>query len=140
MAGVVGRVFEARAGLGVPERAGSGGSTVVGRSFSRGLMPRTTSDQAIVTGVSSVLNYGLTATSQSLIESVALRVAGRGPDSADRRMTQRGVILAGDVAAMGIGVAAQKLLAHRKDEPIARAWGARSAGGWPSAAWPGRSS
>ena len=38
-------------------------------------------------------------------------------------MTQRGVILAGDVAAMGIGVAAQKLLAQRKDEPIARAWG-----------------
>ena len=124
MAGVVGRFFEARAGLGVPERAGIlAGSTVVGRSFSRGLMPRTTSDQAIVTGVSSVLNYGLTATSQSFIESVALRVAGRGPDSAERRMTQRGVILVGDVAAMGIGVAAQRLLAHRKDEPIARAWG-----------------
>ena len=38
-------------------------------------------------------------------------------------MTQRGVILAGDVAAMGIGVAAQRVLAQRKDEPIARAWG-----------------
>ena len=124
MAGVVGRMFEARAGLGVPERAGIlAGSTVVGRSFSRGLMPRTTSDQAIVTGVSSVLNYGLTATSQSLIESVALRVGGKGPDSAERRMTQRGVILAGDVAAIAIGVAAQRFLEHRKDEPIARAWG-----------------
>ena len=33
------------------------------------------------------------------------------------------MILAGDVAAMGIGVAAQRFLAHRKDEPIARAWG-----------------
>ena len=124
MAGVVGRVFEARAGLGVPERAGIlAGSTVVGRSFSRGLMPRTTSDQAIITGVSSILNYGLTATSQSVIEAVALRVAGRGPDTVERRMTQRGVILAGDVAAMGIGVAAQRVLAQRKDEPIARAWG-----------------
>ena len=38
-------------------------------------------------------------------------------------MTQRGVILAGDVAAMGIGVAAQRFLAQTKDEPIARAWG-----------------
>jgi uncharacterized membrane protein len=125
MAGVVGRVLEARAGLGVPERAGIlAGSTVVGRSFSRGLMPRTTSDQAIITGVSSILNYGLTATSQSLIESVALKVSGRGaPDSPDRRMTRRGVVLAGDIAAMGLGVAAQKVLAHRKDEPIARAWG-----------------
>lgn len=118
------RLLEARAGLGVPERAGIlAGSTVVGRSFSRGLMPRTTTDQAIVTGVSSALNYGLTATSQSLIESVALRVARGAQDSAERRMTQRGVILAGDVAAMGLGVAAQRLLAHRKDEPIARAWG-----------------
>ncbi|HYN57516.1 MAG TPA: alpha/beta-hydrolase family protein, partial [Motilibacterales bacterium] len=124
MAGVVQRVLEARAGLGVPERAGIlAGSTVVGRSFSRGLMPRTTSDQAIITGASSALNYGLTATAQSLIEAVALRVAGGGPDSADRRMTQRSVVLVGDVAAMGVGVAAQKLLAHRKDEPIARAWG-----------------
>ena len=124
MAGVVGRAFEARAGLGVPERAGIlAGSTVVGRSFSRGLMPRTTSDQAIITGVSSILNYGLTATSQSLIEAVAFRVSGRGPDTSERRMTQRGVILAGDVAAIGIGVAAQRVLAQRKDEPIARAWG-----------------
>ena len=102
MAGVVGKFFEARAGLGVAERAGIlAGTTVVGRTFSRGLMPRTTSDQAIITGVSSALNYGLTATSQSVIESVALRVAGTGPDSAERRMTQRGVVLAGDVAAMG---------------------------------------
>lgn len=125
MAGVVGRVLEARAGLGVPERAGIlAGSTVVGRSFSRGLMPRTTSDQAIITGVSSILNYGLTATSQSLIESVAVKVSGRGAtETADRRMTRRGVVLAGDIAAMGLGVAAQKVLAHRKDEPIARAWG-----------------
>jgi uncharacterized membrane protein len=124
MAGVVSRLREARAGLGVPERAGIlAGSTSVGRSFSRGLMPRTTTDQAIITGVSSVLNYGLTATSQSLIESVALKVAGTGPDTAQRRTTQRGVILAGDVAAIGLGVAAQRLLAHRKDEPIARAWG-----------------
>ena len=64
----------------------------------------------------------MTATAQSLIEAVAFKVAGRGPDSADRRMTQRAVVLVGDVAAMGLGVAAQKLLAHRKDEPIARAW------------------
>ena len=86
-------------------------------------MPRNTADQAIITGVASVLNYGMTATSQSVIESVALQGGREGPDTAQRRMTQRGVILAGDVAAMGIGVAAQRFLAHRKDEPIARAWG-----------------
>ena len=53
-------------------------------------MPRTTSDQAIITGVSSALNYGLTATSQSLIERSPFKVAGPGPDSAERRMTRRG--------------------------------------------------
>jgi uncharacterized membrane protein len=124
MAGVVSRFFEAREGLGVAERAGIlAGSTSVGRSFSRGLMPRTTADQAIITGVSSVLNYGLVASSQSLIEAVAFKVAGSGPDTSQRRMTERGVILAGDVAAIGLGVAAQRFLAQRKDEPIVRAWG-----------------
>ncbi|MCU0300334.1 MAG: alpha/beta hydrolase [Candidatus Nanopelagicales bacterium] len=116
-------LLAARAGLGVPERAGVlAGSTVVGRSFSRGLMPRSTADQAIVTGASSALNYGLTAASQSLIEAVAVRVVGRGGDPA-ARLGRRQVILVGDVAAMGLGVLAQRALAHRKDEPIARAWG-----------------
>ena len=124
MASGVSRLLAARAGLGVPERAGIlAGSTVVGRSFSRGLMPRSTSDQAVVTGSSSALNYGLTAASQSLIEAVALKVAGRGPDTAERRMAQRGVILVADTAAIGLGILAQRLLTQRPDEPIARAWG-----------------
>ena len=79
MAGVLGSFLAAREGLGVAERAGIlAGSTSVGRSFSRGLMPRNTSDQAIITGVSSVLNYGMTATAQSLIEALAFKVAGQG--------------------------------------------------------------
>ncbi|MGB8020190.1 MAG: alpha/beta-hydrolase family protein [Candidatus Nanopelagicales bacterium] len=124
MAGMLRGLLAARAGLGVPERAGIlAGSTSVGRSFSRGLMPRATVDQAVITGVSSTLNYGLTVSAQSLIEAVALKVAGTGPDSAEKQMTQRGVVLVGDVAAMGMGVLAQRALAHRKDEPIARAWG-----------------
>jgi uncharacterized membrane protein len=118
------RLLAARVGLGVPERAGVlAGSTVVGRSFSRGLMPRSTADQAVVTGVSSALNYGLTAASQSLIEAVAIRVARRRADPEEQVLDQRAVILVGDVAAIGAGVLAQRLLAHRKDEPIARAWG-----------------
>jgi len=124
MAHALNRIIEARAGLGVPERAGIlAGSTVVGRSFSRGLMPRSTSDQAVITGMASALNYGLTAASQSLIEAVAVRVTSRGQATAQRRRNEHGIILAADVAAMGLGVLAQRVLAHRKDEPIARAWG-----------------
>lgn len=122
--GVFGRLAEARTNLGVPERAGIlAASTSVGHSFSRGLMPRATADQAVITGVASTLNYALTATSQSLIEALSLKVIGRGPLTPQRRMTQRGVVLVGNVAAIGLGVAAQRVLAHRKDEPIARAWG-----------------
>jgi uncharacterized membrane protein len=120
----VGHLIEARADLGVPERAGIlAGATVVGRTFSRGLMPRSTADQAVITGASSALNYGLTAASQSIIEAVALKVAGRRSDTAERRMTQRGVVLVGDAAAVGLGILAQRLATQRTDEPIARAWG-----------------
>lgn len=122
--GIVRRLAEARAGLGEPERAGIlAASTSVGGSFSRGLMPRSTADQAVITGVSATLNYELTAMSQSLIEAVALRAVGGAADTAQARAGRRGVLLAGNVAAMGLGVAAQRVLAHRKDEPIARAWG-----------------
>lgn len=124
MAHTISRLLEARAGLGVPEQAGIlAGSTVVGRSFSRGLMPRSTTDQAIITGFASTLNYALTAASQSLIEAVAERAMRRGRTPEALRRNQRGFILAADAAAMGVGVLAQRALAHRKDEPIARAWG-----------------
>lgn len=121
-------MWERGAGIGVPERAGIlAASTGVGRSFSRGLMPRSTADQAVVTGVSAAVNYGMTVTSQSIIESVARKVARRGAGTPGRISEERGVILAGDVAAVGLAVLAQRLLAHRKDEPILRAW-ARTAG------------
>ncbi len=112
-----------RSSLGVPEEAGVlAGATVVGRTFSRGLMPRSTPDQAVITGVSSAVNYGMTATAQSLIERVAFRIAGGEADTPASRRAQRGVLLAGDVAGIVAGVAAQRLLAQRRDEPILRAW------------------
>lgn len=124
MGTVVGSVTRARGRLGLPERAGVlAASTSVGQSFSRGLMPRSTVDQAIITGASSTLNYGLTTTAQSLIEAVSLKVVGTRPVTAQQRLTQRGVIMVGNVAAFGLGVAAQRALAQRKDERIGRAWG-----------------
>ena len=81
MPGLLSDAIEGPAGLGVAERAGIlAGSTAVGRSFSRGLMPRTTGDQAIITGAAAALNYGLTATSQSFIEGLATAVAKRVGD------------------------------------------------------------
>ncbi len=123
MASAFRRLLQARAGLGTPERAGIlAASTSVGRSFSRGLMPRSTADQAVITGVSSAINYGLTATTQSLIESVAFKVAGGRGSPAQEQRTEHAVVLAGDLTAIGLGLLAQRALSPRKDEPIARAW------------------
>ncbi|HEY5183964.1 MAG TPA: alpha/beta-hydrolase family protein [Actinomycetes bacterium] len=122
---VAGRVLGAAGrGMQLPERAGIlAASTSVGRSYSRGLLPRATADQAIVTGVSVTVNYALTALAQSMIESGAFRVTGVRPMTRAERIAHRNVVLVGNVAAMGAGVLAQRLLAQRKDEPIARAWG-----------------
>lgn len=114
-------------GMQLPERAGVlAASTSVGRSFSRGLLPRATADQAIVTGVSVTINYALTALAQSMIDSAAFKVTGVRPTTRAERIAHRNVVLAGNVAAIGVGVLAQRLLAQRKDERIARAWGRTS--------------
>lgn len=122
MAGEVDRLSQVRARM-RPQRAGIlAGSTSVGRSFSRGLLARSTADQAVITGCSATLNYALTATSQTMIEAVAGRVADRVSDTAGRAGTQRGLVLVGDTAAFGLGILAQRALAQRHGEPIARAW------------------
>ncbi|HEX6888935.1 MAG TPA: alpha/beta-hydrolase family protein [Candidatus Nanopelagicales bacterium] len=48
-----------------------------GRTFGRGLMPRTTAGQALATGLTGSVNYGLVATSQSLLWAGASLVAPR---------------------------------------------------------------
>ncbi len=59
-----------------------------GRTFSRGLMPRTTAGQAVATGLTGSINYGLLATTQSALWAGASLVAARFmpddlPDGAD---------------------------------------------------------
>lgn len=62
----------------------------VGQSFGRGLLPRSTADQAIITGVSLTINYAMTALAQSVTESVADAVIGRGARSRRQRVAHRG--------------------------------------------------
>ncbi|MCB9413043.1 MAG: alpha/beta-hydrolase family protein [Actinobacteria bacterium] len=124
MASLLDKLIRTRQTLGVPERAGLlAASTSVGQSFSRGLMPRSTTDQAVVTGVSTAINYAFTVMAQSLVEAVARRVARSGADASERTTMRRSVLLGANAAAMGAGVVGQRLLAQKKDEPILRAWG-----------------
>lgn len=116
--GVVGRFVSSFAGraeqTGLVYAAAAGTAT-----FQRGLLPRTTRDQAIVTGATTAAAYGVAIASQSIIDGMAHRVVGdRGADSVGRG---RMVALAGDVAAVGIGGLTQMLFAETEHEKVPRA-------------------
>lgn len=114
-------------GLDTPSRAGLLAAAVsVGASFQRGLMPRSTLNQAVVTGVSAATNYGLTTTFESLLQSATFAVAGDSADHATRGR-RRAMLLAGNVVAIGAGYAVTRMMAQHRDEPIRRAVGRTSA-------------
>ena len=75
-------------------------------TFQPTLMPRSVLDQALVSGISTSLNYAFAALIQDSLEAVALRGAGRtDPTKVDRR-TWRRVSIGLDLAAIGAGLAA----------------------------------
>jgi uncharacterized membrane protein len=98
-------------------------SASLGPSFERSLLPRTTIQQAAVTGVISAINYGITTTVQSAVEAFANRVAG-GLSNGSR--SKRATILAADLAILGGSVLTMKFLSQRPEESLWRA-GARTA-------------
>ena len=75
-------------------------------TFQPTLMPRSRLDQALITGISTSLNYAFAALIQDSIEAVAPRGAGRtDPAKVDRR-TWRRASIGLDLAAVGAGLAA----------------------------------
>lgn len=90
----------------------------VAPTFDRSLLPRTTIQQAGLTGLWGALNYGVTATMQSFIEAGARRVGAgnlKGPNS--RRLA----IMTADATALGVGLAVRRALPRKQDGPIVRA-------------------
>ena len=75
-------------------------------TFQPTLMPRSGLDQALVTGISTSLNYAFAALIQDSIEAVALRGAGRTDPARVDRHTWRRASIALDLAAIGAGLAA----------------------------------
>jgi uncharacterized membrane protein len=107
-------------------------ATVMPITFQPTLMPRSVLDQALVTGISTSLNYGLVALIQDSIEALALRAAGRSdPARVDRHRWRRASIGL-DVAAVGVGLAVQRALRPRPGERLPRG-GARTTGWWLAA-------
>ncbi|HEY1332035.1 MAG TPA: alpha/beta-hydrolase family protein [Actinomycetota bacterium] len=104
-------------------------ATVMPITFQPTLMPRSTLDQALVTGISTALNYGFAALIQDSIEAVALRFATA--ESADRH-TWRRASIALDLAAIAAGIAGQRALEQRPGERLPRGV-ARTAAWWLTA-------
>jgi len=98
-------------------------------SFQRTLMPRSTLDQGLVTGVAMTLDYTIGALVQDGIEVVALRLLHRPPVDQPDDLAWRRVTLAVDLVALGIGGLGQLALRQRPDERLGRAIG-RTAGYW----------
>jgi uncharacterized membrane protein len=107
-------------------------ATIMPITFQPTLMPRSALDQALVTGISTSLNYAFAALIQDSIEALALRGAGRtDPATVDRRIWRRASVVL-DVAAMGAGLAVQSALRPRPGERLPRG-GVRTAAWWLSA-------
>jgi Alpha/beta-hydrolase family/Alpha/beta-hydrolase family N-terminus len=101
-------------------------------TFQRALMPRNTSDQAIVTGATMSLMYLVASLAHDAIESAASWVlVGGSKRQADDDVLRR-VAVAAEVAAFGAGLALQRAFPQRRDEPLQNA-AARAGGFWLSA-------
>ena len=103
-------------------------SADVGASFAPNLLPRKPLDQAIATGVSASIAYGVANLSQSFIDGMSRRIApGR-----DRAPTESRKYLntIANLTAIGAGVALQRVFVQRRGEPVKRA-AVRSRGGEP---------
>lgn len=103
-------------------------ATMMPLTFQRTLMPKSMVDQALITGISGALNYGIPALIQDTIEAVALRLSGAAsPEEVDLR-TWRRASVAVDLAAIGLGLAGQRILRQEPGERLPR--GARRAASW----------
>lgn len=115
-----------RSELSTVEAAGLANAVAsISLSFDRGLVPRTTPQQAGLTGLWGALTYGMTATSQAFIEAAVRR---GGADRLDSPQARRAAIMTADAAAIATGIAVQKALQKQPDEKMARAGG--RAAGW----------
>jgi uncharacterized membrane protein len=90
-------------------------------TFQRTLMPRTTIDQAIVTGLTVAANRALVSLVQESIQAGALLAIGGSRKARAHPKRWSRATLALDVAAVGAGIAVQRAFAARRREPLRRA-------------------
>lgn len=96
-------------------------------SFQRTLMPRALGDQAVVTGLNSVLVSSLAAGIQNTVQSAALALVG-GSDGTHDELRWSRATLGLDAAAVVAGMAVQRMAGARPGEHLGRA--ALRSSGW----------
>jgi uncharacterized membrane protein len=101
------------------------GAAAAAKSFERTLMPRKTTDQGAVTGLSVALTYATTAVFQELIENTARYVMRADEETEDDRV-RRATMLA-DLLAIGAGAVLSRQLKQQENESLGRA-GLRTGG------------
>ncbi len=97
----------------------------VGATFAPNLLPRKPIDQAIATGVSASIWYGVASMTQTFVDSFSRRVApGR---ERSRQESRKYLNTIANLMAVGAGLAIQRALPPKADEPVKRAF-VRTAG------------
>jgi uncharacterized membrane protein len=101
-------------------------------TFQRSLMPRNTTDQAVVTGATMTLMYMAASLMHDVIESVASwALVGGSKRRADETQLSRSIVAA-DLTAMAAGIAIQRAFSQHPGETAGRAT-VRTAGFWLTA-------
>jgi uncharacterized membrane protein len=98
-------------------------------TFQRTLMPRSTVDQGIVTGISTALTYLLAAVAHDAIEVVATRLVGSPADHDNHDTSIRRTALGLNLGAAALGFVTQLAVPQRRYEPLNRS-ALRTAGYW----------
>lgn len=95
----------------------------VAMSFQRTLIPRSTQDQAIVTGATMALMYLMSSLAYDTVESVVSRLMVGGSKKTADDDTLRRLTLVSSIAGMGAGLAVQRALAQKPNEQLTFAAG-----------------
>lgn len=89
----------------------------VSATFARGLLPRSVSDQAVITGVCSAAMFQAATTAHSAAETLALLTSGdHGMRGREPDLTRT---LVADLSFVAVGAIVDQLLPPRSDEPLA---------------------
>lgn len=94
-------------------------AATVGATFAPSLIRRSPMDQAVATGVSASLSYGIANLTQSFIDGFSRRIApGRDRSRTESRKYLNAIA---NLTAIGIGVGLQRVFVARPGEPAKRA-------------------